>query len=106
VYTAGQPEGNLLIAHSSSSQQNPVTITQCLNTLIRFTQFNPSQKEVFSPHARTIRSKAVYDLLFFMTQKLPIHAMATVAKLPIVGSKQMQTKAATFLVLLTRMKEM
>jgi hypothetical protein len=41
-----------------------------------------------------------------MTQKLPIHAMATVAKLPIVGNKQMQTKAATFLVLLTRMKEM
>lgn len=72
AFTARCPPGTLKVLHSSTSQHNPCTISEMADILLEYTQYNPSFKQVLSPHLQIIPDERVYDTIFYLKQHLPL----------------------------------
>ncbi|CDW87851.1 male sterility protein [Stylonychia lemnae] len=84
---------DLLVVHSATSHNNPITWHQYMNECFKYLTMQPFQQQVFKPYIKFVANKKLYNALFFLRNDLPVRVLNKIAMIPGIGGPQMQKNA-------------
>lgn len=93
AYTALAPPA-LNVIHSGTSHLNPVKVGEIMTRLARFAQLYPPEQPIRDPGAKVILDERQYNIERFAKETLPAKLLELAGKLPLIGSKTLQSQAA------------
>ena len=75
--------------HCATGSNNPILINRFRDLMMEYAKIQPYLKKLAPVYAFNIDSDFLFDLLYTMTEKIPLKIFDKVSKMPMIGSEKM-----------------
>lgn len=93
AFSSLEPHPSLNVVHATSSDLNPITLGQLIDSCNKFSRRYPSVNQFRDPQIKAQPSKSLYQTEIMLTEKIPAWLFARYANLPYFGSEALRVKA-------------
>lgn len=96
AFATTTPVPEFRIFHNSMTGSNPTKVWEFWKSGIKYLKYNPFEQQIRETGFWVTGDKKLYDTVIYLQDDLPAQIMGVIAKIPFIGSKQMQEQITKF----------